>query len=343
MSATLLPDGIYLGLAKATYFLQRRLGSTDLKTCLSDAANWWYGNPRTNPDYQAAEHTTERDFGEALHVLILEGQDAYDRQILTRPSHYLDPKTGEMKLWNGNAGVCKEWLAEHKDDERTVITADAERRIRHMAALILNHPQYKEPLRQGLAEVSVLFQVHGVACRARIDYLLPQFIIDLKSYGGHSRGRDHRDKALRIIAERHYDIQRYLYDRAREAMVGLIREGRIYGATPEQIEWLQRLAEEPEWSWVWIFYQRRDDRLGRAPIVLPIERPHLDKSFDTGREKTIAAIANYQGMLKKFGLETPWATIEPMWRPNDHDFPSWLGDFTRAAANDDEPTEEEVA
>lgn len=318
-----LEDGVYVGLGEETYFAQDRLGSTDLAKLHRDAASWWYGS-RHNPDREESEPGSELSFGKALHLIVLEGEAAYDAGV----------SVSEFDDFRSKA--AREWRDEQIARGKTILTASEDRRVRHMANLILYHPEFREALTEGMSEVSVLFTHDGVPMRARIDKLLPRFLIDLKSYGGHSRGRDAKDKALRIVAERDYDCQRFIYDRAREAMIGFIQGGRIFGADADQRAWLDRLATVDDWSWVWIFFQRRDDRAGKAPVVLPIERPRFDVTFDTGRRKVAAALANYRRYVARFGLAEPWALIEPLWRPNDHDFPSWLGDVA------DPPSEAET-
>jgi hypothetical protein len=332
----MLPDGVYLGLAEDDYFAQDRLGSTDLATCLRGAADWWYSS-KHNPDIDPPTRTDERDFGTALHTLILEGDAAFAARFRIKPSVYPDATTGELKPWHGGAKYCIRWAAETPEG-MDVLPEKWAVRVRHMAQLILNHPQYREPLREGIPEVSVLFHWEGEPMRARIDYLLPKFLIDLKTFGGHQRGDGSLDKAMRIVAERDYDVQRFLYDRAREAMIELINEGYVWGASEDQRAWLERLAAETDWGWVWLFYGRRDDRIGRAPTVMPIYRKRFDVTFDTGRVKALQALKNYRACVAMWGFDTPWADIRPMVEPPDHAWPPWL----QYAANDDHTPDEET-
>lgn len=309
----MLENGVYVGLGEKQYFAQLRLGSTDLSTLAKNPADWWYSS-RFNPDREDPEPTYEMAFGKALHAYVLEGRLAFERSVALAPFEDFRTKG------------ARDWRDEQLAKGLTILTEREARRVEHQAELILQHPQFREALTEGMSEVSVLFDLGGLPMRARFDKLLPRFVMDLKSYGGHVRGRDARDKALRIVAERNYDVQRYVYDRAREAMIDFVKGGKVYGADAGQREWLGRLATVEDWSWVWLFYQRRDDRVGKASIVLPVERPRFDVTFDTGRRKAETALANYRHFSDRFGTSTPWAVIEPLWRPNDHDFPSWLGD-----------------
>jgi hypothetical protein len=265
------------------------------------------------------------DFGSALHVLLLEGDDAYRSRVILRPAEYpVEVKgiaTGELKPWNGNANWCKAWLEEHDRPGVVILTEDADRRVRHMAELVRQHPELGAQMQAGLSEVSVLWTTDdGLKLRARFDKLLPRFVCDLKTFGGDAKGRTVKEQCLALVAQRHMDVQRYLYFQARCRMAGLP----IVGATPAQADWLRKVATVEDWKWCWIFYRRRDDARGYAPIVKPIMRSHFDASFESGRQKVEVALTNYRTFRDRFGFTVPWAVVEPAEEPLDHEFPSWL-------------------
>lgn len=321
-----LPDGIYVNLNAETYFAQDRLGSSDLKTLHNHPADWWYGS-RHNPDRGERKVTPEMEFGSALHLLLLEGEDAYSAHCIVRPSEYPDEKTGEMKPWHGGAKWCKQWLEVHERPGAHIITEDADRRVRHMAALIQNHPELGEAMRGGLSEVSVLWTLpSGAKLRARFDKLLPRFTVDLKTFGANARGIDMTQQCLWLVKDRHMDIQRFMYFLARKAMASLCAEGKVFGATPTQAEWLGKVAAVEDWRWCWLFYRRRDDDSGHAPIVKPIYRSHFDATFESGRQKFEVALENYQTFVDRFGFGVPWAIVEPGEEPADHAMPLGLND-----------------
>lgn len=321
-----LADGIYLNLKAEDYFAQDRLGSTDLTVLHNRPADWFYGS-RHNPHRGDRKVSDEMAFGSALHVLLLEGDDAYLKWVAVKPAEYPDAKTGELKKWNGNAGFCKDWEEEHDRPGVTIISSDADRRVRHMAALIRNHPQLGPPMSKGLSEVSVLWtNDHGVRLRARFDKLLPAFVVDLKTFGGDAKGRSTTDQCLALVAQRSMDVQRFLYFQARMRMADMIAAGALHGGTEAEREWIAKVAAVEKWSWCWIFYRRQDDSAGYAPIVKPILRSHFDTTFETGRQKVEVALANYQAFVRQFGFDVPWAVIEPSEEPADHSFPPWLTD-----------------
>lgn len=320
-----LEDGVYVDLAPDRYFAADRLGSTDLVTLHKTPADWWYRS-RHNPDY-ARKVTPEMQFGSALHALVLEGEEAYAKAAVVPP--FDNFRTKEAQAWRDAA------LA----DGLLIVTPDMDRRLRHMAELILNHPELGEPmggpLRQeggtwkgGLSEVSVLWthEASGLRLRARFDKLLPRFTLDLKSYGGNARGVDLTQQCLWLVKDRHMDVQRFMYFLARQAMASLIADGKVYGATPQEAEWLGKVAAVEDWRWAWIFYRRRDDDAGHAPIVKPIYRSHFDATFDSGRQKFDVAVANYRTFMNRFGRNVPWAVVEQGEEPADHQMPIGLSD-----------------
>lgn len=321
-----LEDGVYVNLNAETYFAQDRLGSTDLKTLHNHPADWFYGS-RHNADREDKEPSDEMEFGSALHVLVLEGEDAYARAVVVKPSEYPDGKTGEMKKWNGNATFCKQWLEANGRPGAIILTESADRRVRHMAALILNHPELGQPMQMGLSEVSVLWtHPTGVRLRARFDKLLPKFTLDLKSFGANARGVDLTQQCLWLVKDRHMDVQRFMYFLARQAMADLTAAGKVFGATPSEAGWLRKVSLVEDWRWGWLFYRRRDDKNGHAPMLKPIYRSHFDTTFESGRQKVEVALQNYRTFVDRFGFDVPWAVVEPGEEPADHQMPIGLND-----------------
>jgi hypothetical protein len=79
----LLPDGVHLNLAPEDYFGQG-LGSSDLMTLASKGTGFWWGSPN-NPRWTAPKPSAERTYGSALHSILLEGVEAYERRFSTAP------------------------------------------------------------------------------------------------------------------------------------------------------------------------------------------------------------------------------------------------------------------
>lgn len=346
-----LPDGVYIDLPEQIYFLLDRLGSTDLVKLFKTPADFWWATRRYNPNWKPKKwlYGNDRDYGRGFHYLLLEHEDVYREK--TRVCEFDGFTTKDAKAWRDQCHA----------DELTILSEEMDRNIRHMVLLVENHPELGEAMDHGLSEITVLWtDDQGHQLRARFDKLLPAFLLDPKSFGAHKRGRDDQDRALRIVAELSYDVQRYLYDDARERMVQFILAGQVFGGTKDQLLWLgkfpeadeARLAERIEmhpnghpdqqsaWSWMWLFLQKPSDSKGNAPIVMPIERPRFDLTWRTGKQKVETALANYDHYVRRFGLgdtpnedgevAVPWASINRVWRPLDEQFPPWLADVTAA-------------
>lgn len=344
----LLPDGVYIGLSEERYFGQGRLGSTDLAKLFKAPANWWYGSIY-NPNRKDRKWVfgNDRDFGHGFHYLLLEGEEVYREKTRVSPHE------------NFTSGAAKAWRDQCHLDRLVILSEEMDRYIRHMVALVANHPQLAGPMGAGLSEVSVLYtDAQGHRMRARFDKLLRAYILDPKSFSAAHAGNDDHERALRIVAKLSYDVQRFNYDEAREWLVKFAEAGQVYGGAEEEREWIagfpqadaERLAERMEfypsghpdqqsaWSWCWLFMQKPSDSKGHAPVVLPVERPRFDLTWRTGKEKIERALANYDHFVRRFGLgdtpnedgevSVPWAHIHPLWRPLDEDFPHWLGEIS---------------
>lgn len=348
LAAEALPDGVYIGLKDATYFAQRRLGSSDLKDLFKNPVNWYAGsvhNPFKKP--RKWIFGNERDYGHGFHALLLEGEDVYREKCQVSP--YENFTSGDAKRWRDEMHVV----------QRAILSEEMDRQIHYMCALVANHPQLAEAMDAGLSEVAIFWTDEaGRKRRAKFDKLLPGYIVDPKSFSAAHKGTDDHDRALRIVANLSYDVQRYDYDMARERMIEFILNGQIFGGTDEEHAWLQRFPEDDEerladrmltypdghpdqqsaWSWLWLFMQKPSDSKGHGAVLLPLERPRFDLTWRTGQQKVQRALDNYDWFVRRFGLgdqpnedgevAVPWAAIHPLWRPRDEEFPGWLGEIS---------------
>jgi hypothetical protein len=312
-----MTPGIYFNLDEDDYFAAKAIGSTDLVKLARFPADWWYSSP-WNPD---KEPTAKKgyDLGKALHVLLLEGEEAYrDKTVLSAFDEYRTKK-------------AKEWKQEQLDAGLVILTEAEDAACMHMAALVANHPDTRA-ITTGLKELTVFWEEDGILFRARFDSILPAFSLDLKTYGGaNTQGRDAYDTAMRMIAMRSYDVQRAHYDRARRELIKLWEAGAIFGdATDQQLADLTAIAARKTWAWVWLFYQRPDHKQGFAPVVMPVgvgADGQPDASLRSGREKINVALKNFNSYRDRFGLTNPWAQINSLKWAQDTDFMPWMSDF----------------
>jgi hypothetical protein len=315
--AVLLTDmtpGIYFNLSDDDYFGGTALGSTDLKTLCREPANWWYGS-HLNPS-KVDKAKPHFDFGKALHALVLEGEEAFDKLVAISPFDDFRKK------------VAQEWRDEQIAAGKGILDSDEVEVIRHMAALIHNHPEFNSlPTKKWAKEVAVFWEQDGILMRAKFDALKPGIGLDLKSYGAHNaQGRDPFDTAMRIIANQSYDVQRAHYARAYEELIKHVHERRYFEASNEEVAFLHEIAKAPNFAWVWMFYQKMDHTKGHAPVVMPIGSEPNDVSHRSGLAKIKTAIANYKGYMAKDGPNQPWAQINSLRWVLDHEFLPWMAD-----------------
>lgn len=339
-----IPDGVYLHLSEDAYFTQGALGSTDLIKLYQQGEGWWWSS-RLNPD--RVERPREAlNFGHALHSIVLEGVGAYEERFAVAPDRRDYPglcvTVDDMKEALGSRGVqfkasakklelvetCRIeapdvpiWDAimedfEASSDGRETVTRDEDRQLRIMADAVHSHPDIgplfaAQAAHVPLAEVSVLWTTtDGIRRRARLDTLLPTATGDLKSLGNWS-GRPLPFEVGKIIAERGYDIQKADHHAARRVAYAYIAEGRIYGATPDELAWLKRFpAEASTWGYFWMFYQKPDPVAGRAPILFPVWEDFGSETHRYGHRKAWAALETYRRCMATFGPNKPWTRVE---------------------------------
>ncbi len=168
----------------------------------------WDGNPdRVEPEDK--KHFT---VGRAVHHLML-GQANFAKEFIIRPVELPEPKTGEMKAWNGNRTVCREWVARAQATGRTILTFDMVSDIKAMAIRLGRNPYVRDGLLGGDVERTMIWrdQKTGLWCKARPD--------SIPTASG-----DFSD--LKTTPSAHpVDIQRAVTDHAYHQQMALIRTG----------------------------------------------------------------------------------------------------------------------
>ncbi len=365
--------GVHLNLPEKQYFAQDALGSSDLKILLRDPASWWYAsahNPqRPERATRSQKEADAREIGSALHTLLFEGVDAYQEQFAVEPDETIERQTvvksvdirrmleengvdpgreykfGPLITMAKRKGLGHRIYQVHRArfearvrDGLVPIKASLDFRLRHMAALVENHPDLGPGLRQGLSEVSVFWDretpTGTVRMRARLDKLAPAWTLDLKTLGNW-RGRDPRSAAIAEIREREYDIQRRLYDEARARIRDFVNAGNVYAwahngvpvkPLAAEMRCLEAVAAESSWRWVWLFYQVRiddaDSSKARAPVVVPFFHEPAGAVWDQAGEKVERALSNFADLKSRNGLTEPWAQIDPITEITDSDLAS---------------------
>lgn len=160
-----------------TYRAAKGIAGSDLDVLMKSPAEFKLGI-RT-------EASPEMDFGTLFHSLLLTGRADYH----VKPETY--DADGVQKKWNGNANVCKEWLAAHQD--KPIIPALGNHSAALLATMVTKvkaHPIANQLISRGVPEVSI-FARHaecGTLCKGRIDRLIrnteqgqPTVIVEVKT------------------------------------------------------------------------------------------------------------------------------------------------------------------
>lgn len=342
----LLPDGLYLHLPEEVYFAQQRLGSSDIVKLFQQREGWWWSSHLNTKRVEKPKEALT--FGKALHAAVLEGVDAYASRFAVAPDKAdfkglcvtveeikaaLDEagvaapskltKPGLVALARAEAPQVPIWDAILADFDEArgpldPISSTEDWQIRMMADLIHSHGEIGSLFRFSeshlpLAEMSVLWTTEdGIRRRGRLDETLPTATGDLKSLGNWS-GRPLSFEAGKIANDRGLDIQMADHHVARRAAYRFIQEGKVHGATPAELAWLNRFpTEAAHWGYFWIFYQKPDDVAGRAPVIFPWWEDYGDELHRFGHRKLHSALNTYRRCMTEYGPSTPWTRVEKL-------------------------------
>lgn len=259
-----IQPGIHFGLNEDIYHAIPALSSTGLKNVLISAPDFYFNswlNPLRNEDQEDGEALEWRRFGKATHSRILEGKTRFDEDYVVEfipPEGCLKTKDDLKKYCDDNAIENKtSWtkpkfidaikFAGHKpliyDDAEAAyfretggkiqMTEKEMRRIEIAASMIEKHPELKHAFTGGIPEVSVIWEKDGLPFKARLDYLKPRAIVDLKSF----TNKRHKpiDMALHeAVANMKYHIQVALYIEAGREAIRYVRDNRITVYNPQR-------------------------------------------------------------------------------------------------------------
>ena len=175
MSGLITEPGVYDHIPELAYHhdtllaphLGHSLSASGAKTLLASPARFAYEREHGRPG------TAAMDFGTLVHALVLR---SHDERIVVSPH--------ETQRTN----AAKEFTAQAEAEGRIVVSAKDVRRAIAVAKAVRAHPLAGAILTDGRPEVSLYWlSEEGVTCRARIDWLHPKAIVDLKTvsrYGG---------------------------------------------------------------------------------------------------------------------------------------------------------------
>src|SRR5690606_25200765 len=149
--------GIFRKVPMEAYHGQLTVGPSISSSGLREIENrsplHYFANSYLNPDRPEQESSAAMDLGRAVHTLLL-SEDGFRDDYITRPDTYEDD-AGKWKPWNGNANVCKEWLASARQAGKTVLTKQQVSDIQGMAERLAKN-QVAVDLLRGRIERSII-------------------------------------------------------------------------------------------------------------------------------------------------------------------------------------------
>lgn len=292
-------QGIYFDLDEHAYHADTALGSTDIKNLLKSGPDYWW-NSSHNPKH-TDQPTPQQQYGRALHLLVLEGQQIFQARYVRRPDDLkvLTAKAKQELCPNG------EVVLDEEDYDRILIAN----------SLIAQNPDLAAAFEGGMPEVSVFWTENDVRMKARFDYLKVRGIGDLKSIRN-IYGRPFAEACRSATASYRYDMQAAHYLRGREDIAGFVEAGQVYG--DHDSGWLNRVAATKQFGFQFVFFQAES-----APNVLSFSLSPGSAILDIAQRDRSAAIATYTKHLAEFGAETMWTMKEPVRELELGELPGW--------------------
>lgn len=348
-------EGLYFGLSDDAYHGDIALGSGSIRA-LAKCPIYYWRESWMNPLREADTETPALLYGRALHCLVLEGPEEFQRRyqpIPTAADHpealvKMDDIKAALRAVGGKLSGTKEEITERLreldpgavffDDVAAVFRAMCERdrvtglkpetygEIVQAAAYITGDPRVRAAFQGGRPEVSIFWERDGVPLKARLDYVRlgkadgkpVGLVTDLKSFANVLELPPER-AVIRAISTTRLDIQAAAYLDGIARIPAMIESGKVFGVDGVNPQWIDMLGSVEQWQWFWCFYEK-----GVPVSMLRSTRPGSPviqaATFELDR-----ALQAYRDNMEAFG--TAWRFVDPV---ADHevtvsDLPKWLG------------------
>ena len=339
-------DGVWFGLDENEYHAAFALSASGIKNLRISTLDFW-ARSVLNPDYED-EDTEAMKIGRAYDRRITEGKERFYQQYaaalatedlegalktvediteeltergIAFKKSAKKPELVELLKQHApeipfHADLIERHEAANKGKE--LLSADLIHRIEVAAAMIEKHPQLGKAFTGGYAQVSIFWHDRetGVPMKARMDYLKPRAIVDLKTFENMMQMPVNRAIA-RAVANQKYHIQAALYlQGAREAR-SLIRQGRIFGEADKAF--LGALEGAEEQTFLFVFQQKGIAPLARGKVLAEC------LTLDLGRHEIAQAKAVFARCWQTYGTD-PWLDIAEVETFDSTEFPAFIAD-----------------
>lgn len=351
------PAGLYFDLSEDAYHADHALGSGSIRAMAKCPIYYWIDS-HMNPLREPEKESEALLFGRALHKLVLEGVEAFQKSYRCEPSvedhpeaivTYDDCKRALRAVGGKLTGTKPELVARLREADpgaviwddiiekhaadctkvgATSIKAKVYNRVVIGAGYISGDERVRAAFQGGRSEVSVFWEEDGVPMKARLDYVRlgkggdgqPIAIAsDLKSYANMLDKPPER-AVVDAIANTRLDIQAAAYMQGIARIPEFISAGQVFGAEGVNAEWLSMLATIPlqRWLWNWVFYEKD------APIALLRQTRPGSAMIEAATMDVKRAQQAYRDNMQAFG--TQWRFVDPMPDPeiSQSDLPKWM-------------------
>lgn len=355
---TAFREGCYFSMPAEEYHAVPALSSHGMGQLRKSTYDFWVRSP-LNPERDAvlAEEGPSSEalsLGQAFDVRITEGKERFDSLYAEKP----EPVEGEdwlitcddikarlkelgLKVGGGkadliarlfeaepNAKIWDHFAETHREAHsgKTFLDWRWIAKIEKAARLIEGDPTFSKAFTGGAAQVSIFWTcpIIGVPCKARIDYLKPKAIIDLKTILLRD-GMPFTQAINLAIARYRYHIQAEFYREAAGQVAEFVKSGQ-YDAPAfwgeAELALKKGLEANHPKTWLWVFQSK-----GPAPIVYgksiePADSENLSMCI-AARAEIETMKMTFKQCLDIYGPDTPWIEPSRIERMSEGDIPPW--------------------
>lgn len=345
--------GVYFGMPEETYFAVPALSASGMKHLRTSPLDFWaraqWLNPNYEDDQEDAGDSFARVLGKAYHKRILEGRGAFAECYAPAfdPADHKGALDGadaikealrkhkeqgaDVKLSGKKAEMIANLLEleptakildvlresyEGEHQGKTFLSLKTLDKIELAAAMIEKHPELSKAFTGGMPEVSIFWTcpIIGVNCKARLDYLKPKAICDLKTLAN-TQGKPLPVAIAREFGNRRYFVQGAYYDEAARQVADFIKSGAVHGECPPEL--LDRLAAGHDKTTLFVFQVK-----GVAPAALGRTFPAQGLMFQIAQAEIETMKQTYRTCLETYGTD-PWVSPQQIEALADEDVPPW--------------------
>ncbi len=339
-------EGVVFGLGEDDYHAVPALSYSGIKHLLVSPMDFW-ARSWMSP-VREDEDSEAKFIGRAYDKRIVEGLSAFDATYaveLDRADYpdalvTADDIKAELKKRGEKLSGLKADLIErllrvdpeaqvwdrlvdahaNRHADRILIRKSLRLRIEIAARMIEGHPELCRAFRGGVPQVSIFWHDRetGVPMKARIDYLKPRAVVDLKTLTLPD-GMSIERAIYNEIARRKYFIQAGIYQDAVAQIGALAARGLVRGTPPAGF--VDAVARADDRQSLYVFQIK-----GIAPVARGVILPRT-LMFDVGMSMARDAMRRFADCLARFMPGEPWIEVAAIETLDDAGFPAWAAEL----------------